>query len=451
MIAKSLPVHEGSPDLVSLMRHDLLGFVGAATEAARRAGGMLSVPLPIPLVGRYLPPITVVTSYPAAKAILTDRTGAIGKGATVRILRRAMKVPGIIGESGVAWKRQSDIIRRFFNLQAVKAYEAMMRAEFDAWLGGLEDGQTIDLREHLSRIAFVVLLKSVFSVDQVDEEVVRDLPEALPGIVHISIELVYDPLLPLLALFDARKAGKIKAWRAELARYNATIDRFVMAEFERHSRPGAPEDVVTAMLRAVQRGEMTEHELRANTIQLLSAGHETTSSSLSFLLTELSQENPDFIERFYADVAAHASAQTFKGSDAGRYMNDVLARYVATPFVPRGAERRFVCEGYEIPRGSQIMILLGAVLEDARSAAHAGGRGVTHFGGGERVCVGMQYAEQEMFTLLRVIASSGTLFRSSERPRKTLVAGVLTPAGPGVERVVVQRGARRAIAGATTS
>jgi cytochrome P450 len=165
---------------------------------------------------------------------------------------------------------------------------------------------------------------------------------------------------------------------------------------------------------------------------MLAAGHDTTSSTIAFLLYELAR-NPEALDR----VVAEADAELDGGApDLGRLgdglpelgmaVDETLRLYPPAWFGPRRAFEDLEFGGHTIPRdthlaySSWVSHRLAGVFADpeqflperfspeARAALPRGA--YVPFGGGSRICIGKRFG-------LLVVKVAATLLLQRARPR----------------------------------
>lgn len=159
-------------------------------------------------------------------------------------------------------------------------------------------------------------------------------------------------------------------------------------------------------------------ELKVQSLLLLVAGHETTTSSLTMLCYELAR-NPDILERARAEQLALAAQGplTISQMDQMPYLDMVLREVERLHPAVSGGFRGIVegCEfnGYQIPRGWQLMYRPPETHQDTlvytnpkrfdpdrfgpgRAEHKRQAFSLVGFGGGPRSCIGMAFAQMEM-------------------------------------------------------
>jgi len=161
----------------------------------------------------------------------------------------------------------------------------------------------------------------------------------------------------------------------------------------------------------------SEPELVAQAMLMLFAGHETTTSMLTFLMLELAR-NPEVRERALAEQLALAEPLSLEQLGAMPYLDLVLMEverlHAPVPGGFRGVVRECEFGGYRIPAGWQAVYsnlvthrLSELYPDPERFDPERFRDGVPRpfsllgFGGGPRICIGLAFARMEM----KIVAS----------------------------------------------
>jgi cytochrome P450 len=191
------------------------------------------------------------------------------------------------------------------------------------------------------------------------------------------------------------------------------LDAIVYAEIARRRRGGGEGDDVLALL--LSSGDLTDRELRDHIVTLLFGGHDTTSSTLSFLLYELAR-HPDVLARVRDEqdgvlAGAPATADVLLGGlpELDMTLDETLRLYPPVWVSPRRAVDAFEFAGHRVPAGAFVMLTsygshrLPDVFPDpdrfvperfapeARRELPPGA--YIPFGGGSRICIGKRFGQ----------------------------------------------------------
>ena len=206
-------------------------------------------------------------------------------------------------------------------------------------------------------------------------------------------------------------------------RYLGPVDRELYALIaERRAAPDLAErdDVLSMLLLARdEEGEpMTDAELRDELMTLLTAGHETTATSLAWAVERLVRQ-PGGLERLAGDPAY-----------VDAVVKETLRLRPVIALVLRKLLEPLEVGGHELPAGTTVApcILLVHRREDVYPEPEAfrperfldqapGTYSWIPFGGGVRRCLGAAFAQVEMQIVLQTLAESVAPARPSAAPR----------------------------------
>ncbi|HEX6541824.1 MAG TPA: cytochrome P450 [Ktedonobacterales bacterium] len=232
--------------------------------------------------------------------------------------------------------------------------------------------------------------------------------------------------------FDAMES--MAEYMAKMMDVRAELDSMLLAKIA--ERRQAPTDDILGML--VKAGDeqnrpFTDRELLGQLHILLVAGHETTTTLSAWLLYLLAA-HPDLLARVRAEMeealAATGGEVTLEAIKAMRllgYTADEAGRlYPPVGNVPRGVVKDFTFGGYHVPAGTRVLLSLAACHrlphvftnpdefdpdrfappreEDKRTPYS-----LVTFGGGPRICIGINFAQVEVKAMATHILRHYTL------------------------------------------
>lgn len=261
----------------------------------------------------------------------------------------------------------------------------------------------------MSEITLEVILRTV--IGATDPVRLAALREVMPRLLNLG---------PWASLAIANPdLQRRRPWRY-VHRHIAQADRLLYAEIaDRRADPDLAKrtDVLAMLVRASHDDgrTMTDSELRDQLMTLLSAGHDTTATALSWTLERLVR-HPDMLAK-----AARAAEASAAGDPAGDEYLDAIAKEIlrVRPVVfdvGRVLTRPVELAGYHLPAG--VMVAPGIGLVHASPAQYRDPErfdpdrmlGATlspttwlPFGGGNRRCLGATFAMTEMRVVLREI------------------------------------------------
>ena len=322
---------------------------------------------------------------------------------------------------------QRKLLLPAFHGESVRRYVQVMTeataAEVERWpVGG-----PFPLRPRMQAITLEVILRAVFGVR--DDRRRQQLREHIPRLTEATSVLTWIPFM------DRDLGGHSPM--ARLRRALAAVDELIFAEIAERRREGAGaderDDVLSLLLAARHEdgAPMTDRELRDELVTLLTAGHETTATGLSWAFERLLR-TPRVHERLLASL------------DDDEYLDAVVKETLrirpVVADVIRTLSRDTEIAGYLLPAGTMVVPAIAAMHArpdlwpepgEFRPERFLDGQVESYawipFGGGVRRCIGASFAQVEMRTVLREVLSRVRLraaSRRSERPRAVHVTAV---------------------------
>jgi cytochrome P450 len=369
---------------------------------------------------------------------------------------------GLLTIDGAYHRRARRIMLPAFHRERIAAAGATMAEEalraLDAW----RPGQVVDVYHWARELALRVAMKALFGLDP-DEEgkgarAAVDFERALGFYgTDFAVRLLRGPRSPWRRLLAARR----------------TLDEIIYAEIDRRRRAPDRErtDVMSLLLEATDEdgSRLCDREVRDQVMTLLFAGHDTTTSTVSFLLYELAR-HPRSLAKVLAEQDAVLQGrpptvrQLTDGSlpELEMVLDETLRLYPAAWVGPRKAVETFEFGGYTVPAGAYVNYSSWAShrlpevfpepeafvperFAPAAKAALPKGAYIP-FGGGSRTCIGMRFGQLEIKTIVTLLLQR---FRLELFPGRTLTVRqmpTLSPREP-LEMIVRERGVPAGLAG----
>jgi retinoid hydroxylase len=227
-------------------------------------------------------------------------------------------------------------------------------------------------------------------------------------------------------------------WLAFIGPVRRELDDLLLALIaaRRNAPPEAYSDDVLALLvhaRDEQGRALSDEQLLGHVNILLVAGHETSTSLSAWLLYELAT-HPEYLARVHAELDELLSGAktpiTLEALKAMRVLGNAMTEagrlHPPAGNVPRGVVKPFEFNGYSIPEGTRVRYSIAAshrlpaVFADPdafdpdrfappREEDKRTPYGLVTFGGGPRVCIGMNFAQTEIKALAAHVLRTHTL------------------------------------------
>ncbi len=359
---------------------------------------------------------------------------------------------GLLTTDGDYHRRARRTMLPAFHRDRILMAADVMLDESSRAVDGLATGARLDIHRWTRELALRIAMRALFGFEPGgrDREAAEQFERALSYYSESYFrQLMRGPGTPF----------------ARLGRSRRRLDALIYAEIakRRADERRGQDDLVGLVLAARDedgRG-FSDREVRDQVMTLLFAGHDTTTSTVTFLLYELAH-HPDVLDRIYAEQdrvlgdRAATPADLHDGlPELTMAIDETLRLYPPAWIGPRRSVAPFELEGVAVPGGVPVNYVSWAshrlpdvfpepdafrperFAPEVRAALPKGA--YVPFGGGSRTCLGMRFGEME----IRAIAT--TLLR---RARLELVPGrelsirqmpTLSPRG-GLEMTVRPRG-----------
>jgi len=204
---------------------------------------------------------------------------------------------GLLTTEGEAWRNQRRLIQKGFGPKQLDALSAIMQdsvadslRDFDS---KIHDGP-VDIYPHLMKITFSMVARSLFGARLKDE----DIDLVSHTICTVQEFIVRQTLQPYLNPWFAA-SGELRKHEEMRTRADAVLLEYIK---KRRNEPPGHDLLQTLMDARYSDGEgMSDELVLSESMQLLVAGHETSSNGLSWLLYLLSSR-PDCLERVRQEI-----------------------------------------------------------------------------------------------------------------------------------------------------
>ncbi len=307
--------------------------------------------------------------------------------------------------------RARAIMMPAFHREQVTAMLESMGAEADAAIERLRQGEVVDLYDWMRNLAMRIAMRALLGLDP------DGAGKGALAAEHFERALGFYGIDFALRLLR----GPGSPWR-KMVNSRAVLDEIVFGEISRRRQAPDPDrrDILSLLLGA--RGELgeafTDREVRDQVMTLMFAGHDTATSTLTFMMHLLAR-HPGVLGRICAEqdrVLAGATPSVDQLENEMPYLDmvldEVLRLFPPAWIGPRRAVREFEFGGYTVPRGAYVNYCSWAshripeVFADPeafiperftreRKAALPRGAYVP-FGGGQRICIGKRFGQTEV-------------------------------------------------------
>jgi cytochrome P450 len=307
--------------------------------------------------------------------------------------------------------RAREIMMPAFHREQVAAAVEAMVTEAEPAIKRLRPGQVVDVYEWMRGLAMRIAMRALLGLDP-DEG-----GEGAAAAEHFERALAFygtDFHLRLLR-------GPGSPW-SKMVRSRAVLDEIVYGEISRRRAhtDESRRDILSLLLGVRdEAGEgFSDKEVRDQVMTLMFAGHDTSTSTLTFMMHELAR-HPDVVaklseeqDRVLAGAVPDVDTLEREMPYLETVLDEVLRLYPPAWIGPRRAVRDFEWGGHTVSRGSYVNYCSWAShripevfpepeafiperFTRERKAALPRGAYVP-FGGGRRICIGKRFGQTEV-------------------------------------------------------
>jgi cytochrome P450 len=329
-----------------------------------------------------------------------------------------------------------------FHREQIEASTAAIQAEAAAAIATLRPGTVVDIYAWMRKLAMRIAMRALLGLDP------DEAGKGAAAAHHFEEALSYygtDYAVRLLR-------GPGSPWR-KMMRSRAVLDAIVYEEIARRraSPDGDRRDILSLLVEA--RGEggerFTDTEIRDQVMTLMFAGHDTSTSTVTFAVHELAR-HPDVLAKLCAeqDLVLGGEAPTIDQLERelpylDMVIDEVLRLYPPAWIGPRRAVREFEFGGYRVPRGAYVAYVSWAShripevfpepeafvperFTRERKAQLPRGAYVP-FGGGKRVCIGKRFGQLEVKLVTTMLLQK---LRADALPGRTMTVRQMPTLSP---------------------
>ena len=327
---------------------------------------------------------------------------------------------GLLTTHGEAWRTQRRLIQKGFDRKQLEILSSIMQDSLAESLRDFDRQAVIgpvDICPHLMKMTFRMVGRSLFGARVKDEDIDR-ISQTISTIQGFMVRQTIQPYLnPWFAVSgELRKHEEIRA-RADS----------ILLDYIRKRRQEAPGHDLLQILMDARYSDgagMSDELVLSESMQLLVAGHETSSNALSWLLYLLSSR-PDCLERVRCEFDAVLGDGPLSYSDVPKFefatqvIQEALRLFPPFWMVDRMALADDRAGDLEIPRGSTVVVFIYGAHHSPKhwenpesfdperftKANEKLQMPFTYlpFGAGPRGCIGGNYAMLQMLMILSVL------------------------------------------------
>jgi len=404
-------------------------------------------------------PMVVLSNPETVRGILKRRPNDFRRVSAMQDVFSELGVNGVFSAEGEEWKVQRQMMNHAFKSSQLQHYYPIITQTTDRLVATLaeyaQQNSSIDFQAVMQRYTIDITTQLAFGYDvnslsNSDSELQHKLAQVFPMIS----QRVKAPF-PYWRYFKLKKDKELDA---ALAYIKSHCDQFISTAERNIEQNGRANNILESMILARNEEAIafSQEQLFANIITLLLAGEDTTANTLAWAIHYLI-ENPEYQQRLQQEIAEqtpHLDLSDPKALDQLPLLSAVIQEAMrlmpVAPFLYIENLQNENLEGYNIPAGTMLALLLSQSGHDAEKysapeafnperwltmdeeAKKQSTKELMHFGGGPRLCPGMQLAYMEMKYALIAMFKQFRFSASPSYATKAHFAFTVMPTGLNV-------------------
>jgi cytochrome P450 len=332
---------------------------------------------------------------------------------------------GLLFSNGEYWLKQRRPIQPAFHRSKIKGLFGNIQQTINDYLVDFPMGQNVDIYPIMHDLSFRVLIKSLFEIE-LSKEVMAELNQIFEELSSFLMKDVNMPIRKLFYPFTGEEKKHIKKGQ----RLREIILNIIN---ERKDSSGEFYDILDMLIHSKYEdtGEsMTEEQLVDEVQILISAGHETTGNTLSWLLHNLAF-NPEKQQKLIDSIDHSTIDEVIQNDYLKACINESMRLFSTSWTSERVAMVDDTFEDYSYPEGTVVVPFFFGVhrdkdlwedalafkperfIEDEKLAKS---KKFFPFGAGPRMCIGNSFALAEISYFLFSFFKSYTIEKTESVP-----------------------------------
>ena len=334
---------------------------------------------------------------------------------------------GMLFTNGEEWLKQRRLIQPGFHKEKIQGLYSIIIQAIDEYLVTMPTGVNVDMYPVLHQLAFNAVVRSLFDM-QLSAETMHTLTTNFNDIQSFIFKDVNQPF--------RRPFYPVTGSEREMFKKSAEIKSIFKRLIQERRQSGeSKNDLLDMLLHSKYEDTglpMTEEQVVDELLVFITAGHETTANTLSWMMYLLSV-NPGVLNKLTALVGESDILDAPKNEYINAVINESMRLYPPAWITDRVALQDDSFGGYSYPKGTIVISFFYGAHRDGAHWEKADdfvpGRFIDEngklkkyknyfpFGAGPRMCIGNNFAMAEMSFFLHAFFSRFTI-RASGRPPK---------------------------------
>ena len=379
------------------------------------------------------------------RQVLVEEAEKFHKATLVKRAFRPISREGLLTSDGALWKQQRKLMQPAFHHRQLAGYAGLMADAAQTMMDSFADGEIRDIGTSMTKLTLGIVVKSLFGADLPPEasEITRSLVPALDATNRRLNSVVPVPSwVPTPRHLRERRA---------IAKLDAMLQLLIKA---RRASTENRDDLLSILLAAVDEESgvrMSDQQLRDEMTILFLAGHDTTASALTWTWYLLSR-HPEIELKLSNELDRVLQGRSPCVEDLPKLgytemvIREAMRLYPPAPGFAREPVEDVTIGGYEVPRGSVVLVHTWALHHDERffpdperfdPERFAPGweeriprYAYLPFGGGPRICIGNGFAMMEAKLVLATVSQRWRFALESNEAIRPIQLVTVRPGAP---------------------
>ncbi len=351
------------------------------------------------------------------KEVLVTQGSSFSKGRGLELARRVLG-NGLLTANGEEHLRHRRMIQPAFHRQRLESYAQVMVEATQARLRNWRSGQCLCLSKEMMAITLDIITKTMFG------DSIGDRAQVVESALQQAVQRFHIGLIPILPLLERLPLPSTRRFQEARQKLDDVILELIRVRRQRTDYQSG--DLLSMLVEAVDHGEgLSDQQLRDEAMTIFLAGHETTANALGWTLALLAW-HPESLKRVRDEVDNVLGCGSARFDDIEKLPH---CRYAVQEsirlFPPAWIIARKALETVQI--GDERLAPESVVLMSAWVAHRHSGLfdqpqtfrperwadlklekelpkfGYFPFGGGNRVCIGENFAKTEAVLVLATV------------------------------------------------
>jgi cytochrome P450 len=364
---------------------------------------------------------------------------------------------GLLISSGEIWKRQRRLMAGAFSSKNIERLQPLIVKETLSMIDQWKNDSIVDLAEQMNALTLQIITKSMLGQIKEEEGIiirssVQNMLKYLQTSRHLWLQLFVN-FLPVKdkVTFAIKIESRLplKSTRSFFKSIEA-INQFVNKLIDERRLLKQNENLLDMLIKMTDQEDqstMTNQQLRDEVVNILIAGHETTSNALSWTFHQI-LKYPEVYQKVREEISLkiQGDTPTFEELHSLTYTQAVFQESMRLypPFwrISRKATEATKVQGFDIPAGTNVIASIFTVQHSpeywdcphefrperflTESESHHRFAYIP-FGAGPRICIGQNLAMTEAMTILAICLKNMEFTKAFENDPTFLLSLTLQP------------------------